>query len=250
MKKIYLLIFGLVLLITSCDQENPGALYEPEAPYVGFSTPVVSENVLSAEDNYSVSVQIVRSDLEGTATAEVSLEMNDNIEGVFELESNTATFEDGEGKAYVKIVPLVEASQLDPTITYVFNLTLTSENASSFYNTTTYKASFKYTTLGTATFTSTFFEDEWEVEVQKLEVGNLTLYKLKHLYEAGYDVTLITEGTEITVNAQKAWYHSSYGDIYVSGGGTIDGKVYNLLFDHHVPGVGSFGEYNETLTLP
>lgn len=250
MKNIYLILFALAFLISSCDQDNIGTLYEPDAPYVAFSSPVVSENILSAENNFAVDVQLVRSHLEDAATAEISLEMNEDIDGVFALESTTVTFEDGQGETIVKIVPLVEPSEIDPTKTYVFNLTITSDNASEFYNTTTYKASFRYTSIGTATFTSLFYEDEWEVEVQKLEVGNLTLYKLKHLYETGYDVTLVTEGSEITVNAQKAWYHPDYGDIYVSGSGTINGKVFNLLLDHHVPDLGSFGEYEETLTLP
>ena len=105
-----------------------GAIYEPGNVYVAFSSPVVPENILSAEGNFSVNVQIVRSVATMPTTAEVVLEMNDDIEGVFALESNTVTFGDGEEIAYVKIIPIVAPSFIDPTKSYVFNLTLIGDN--------------------------------------------------------------------------------------------------------------------------
>ncbi|MCA1759725.1 MAG: hypothetical protein LC658_08130, partial [Bacteroidales bacterium] len=149
MKHTYLILILFAMALFSCGQENMGTLYEPDAPYVAFSSPVVSGNVLSAENGFSVRVQLVRSDLSGAATATVSLEMNENIEGVFDLESNSVTFEDGKGIAYLKIVPQVEPGQIDPTKNYVFNLTLTGDNASGLYNKTSYRASFRYTSIGT-----------------------------------------------------------------------------------------------------
>ncbi len=250
MKNIFIIILGLAVALFSCDQENMGTLYEPESPYVSFSSSVVSGNVLSTENGFSVNVQLVRSDLSTAASAEVALEMNEDIEGVFDLESTTVSFEEGKGKAYVKIVPTVDPSSIDPTKTYVFNLTITSENASELYNTTTYKASFKYTPIGTGNFQSEFFETSWAVEIEKLEVGNKVLYKAKNLYETGYNITIVTEGENVTVNLQTAWYHGDYGDIYVAGSGTVSGKVITMVLDHHVPELGSFGEYTEVLTLP
>ena len=251
MKKIYLILFSLAIIFFSCDQENMGTLYEPEAPYVAFSSPVVSGNVLSAENDYTVSVQVVRSDLSGTATANVSLEMNENIEGVFDLESNAVTFEDGKSSAYLKIVPLVEPAQIDPTKNYVFNLTLTGDNASALYNKTSYRASFRYTPIGTGTFTSVFFDDLWTVDVEKLEVGSLTLYKAKGLYEAGYDITIVVEGENVTVEEQAAWfYDDDYGDVFVAGSGTASGKVLTMSLEHYIPGVGGWPPETEVLTLP
>lgn len=250
MKNIYLIIIGLALAMFSCDQENIGTIYDPGAPYVAFSTEVVAENILSAENNFSVNVQLVRSDLSGTETAEVQLEMNENVDGVFDLESTTVTFQDGEAEAYVKVVPIVDPSSIDPTKTYEFNLTITSNNASEFYNTTTYKASFKYTPIGTGNFVSAFFEAEWPVAIEKLEVGELVLYKAKDLYENGYDITLIVENGNVTVNSLPAWNSADYGVVWATGSGTITGKVLTLTIEHYVPGVGSWGEYTETLTLP
>jgi hypothetical protein len=251
MKHTYLILILFATALFSCDQENLGTLYEPEAPYVAFSSPVVSGNVLSAENDYSVNVQLVRSNLSGSATATVSLEMNEIIEGVFDLESTTVTFEDGKGTAYVKIVPQVEPGQIDPSKNYVFNLTITGDNASELYNTTSYRASFRYTPIGTGTFTSVFFDDEWSVNLEKLEVGNLTLYKAKGLYETGYDITIVAEGENVTVEEQAAWYYDDdYGVVFVSGSGTISGKVLTMSLEHYIPGVGGWPPETEVLTLP
>lgn len=250
MKHTYLILILFAMALFSCDQENMGTLYEPDVPYVAFSSPVVSGNVLSAENDFSVNVQLVRSNLSGPATATVSLEMNANIEGVFDLESTTVTFEDGKGTAYVKIVPQVEPGQIDPTKNYVFNLTLTGDNVSELYNKTSYRASFRYSPLGTGSLNSDAFGDEWPVEIEVLEVGNTTLYKVKGMYETGYDITIKAENGLVEVDAQAAWYHDDYGDVYVEGNGTQNGKVLTMLIDHHVPGLGSFGEFTEVLTLP
>jgi hypothetical protein len=250
MKKIVLIVF-LAISLFACDQENIGTLYEPEVPYVAFSSSIVPENILSADNNYSVTVQIVRSDLSTATTANVSLEMNDNIEGVFDLESSSVTFENGKGEAYIKIVPVVEAASIDPTKAYVFNLTLTGDNVSSLYNKTTYKASFQYTSIGAGTFNSMFFEDEWSVDIEKLEVGNLVLYKTKGLYEDGYDITIIVDGENVTVDGQPAWYYDDeYGEVYVSGSGTISGKVLTLSLTHYIPDVYAWDPATEVLTLP
>jgi hypothetical protein len=251
MKHTYLILILFSMTIFSCDQENLGTLYEPEAPYVAFSSPVVSGNVLSAENDYSVNVQLVRSDLSAATTASVELEMNENIEGVFDLESNTVTFEDGKGTAYLKIVPLVEPGQIDPTKNYVFNLTLTGDNASALYNQTSYRASFRYTPIGTGTFNSVFFGDEWPVDLEKLEVGNLTLYKAKGLYETGYDITIIVEGENVTVNDQAAWYYDDeYGEVFITGTGTMSGKTITMSLTHFIPDVFAWDPETEVLTLP
>jgi hypothetical protein len=251
MKNTFLILFALAVLITSCDQENIGTVYDPGAPYVAFSSPVVSNNILTSENNFSVNVQIVRSDLNTSTTAEVSLEMNDNIDGVFALENSTITFDEGKAEAYVNIIPVVGPSEIDPTKSYVFKLTITSDNASELYNTTTYKASFKYTPIGTGNFVSSFDESEWPVDIEKLEVGDITLYKAKGLYESGYDVTIIVEGNNVTINEQPAWfYDNDYGDVFIAGSGTANGKVLTMSIEHYIPDVGGWDPATEILTLP
>lgn len=251
MKNIFFIIVLLAIAFVSCDQENMGTIYEPEKPYVAFSTSVVPDNVLSAENNFSVRVQIVRSNIETATTAEVVLEMNNDIEGVFALENSSVTFEEGKGAAYVKIIPLVDPAQIDPTKSYTFKLTLTGDNVSEFYNETTYKASFQYTPIGTGTFNSAFFGEVWEVDIEKLEVGNITLYKARGLYESGYDITIVVEGNNVTIAEQPAWfYDSDYGDVLISGSGTAEGKVLTMSIEHYIPDVGGWDPETEVLTLP
>lgn len=251
MKRIIFIPFILALMLTSCDQENKGAIYMPDDPYVAFASSVVPDNVLSVDNGFSVSCVLVRSDLNGSTTANVELEMNADIDGVFALENNTVSFENGNGTAYAKIIPLVSPDQLDPTKTYVFKLTITSGNASELFNTATYKAGFQFEYVGTADFNSEFYEISWPVEVYKLAVGSKTLYKLKELYDVGTDVTVTVEGSTITVADQVAWYYDDeYGDVYVRGSGTISGKIFTMLLTHYIPDVYAWDPATEVLTLP
>ncbi len=256
MKKLFIILCASIFAIISCEQENVSTIYEPGSPYVAFSSPVVSENILSAENGFSINVQVVRSELSAPATATISLEMNENIEGVFALESNTVTFAEGEGTAYVKIIPVVEPSLIDPTKTFTFHLTLNGENVSKLYATTLYKASFEYTPIGSGIFTSLFFGEgtvpaEWPVDVEKLEVGNLILYKLKGLYETGYDITLIAEGENVVVKDQPAWnYDAEYGDVYITGNGSINGKKITMEITHYIPDIFAWDSKTEIFTLP
>lgn len=254
MKNIISTIFVLAVVFVSCDQDNIGTVYEPEKSYVAFSSPVVAENALSADNNFSVNVQIVRSDLNEATTAEVELEMNGDIEGVFALQSGTVTFNAGEGKAYAKIVPLVAPTEIDPTKSFKFELTLTGENVSDLYNTTTYTASVKldYANVGAGNFVSQFFEDEWPVDLLKADLGNnVMLYKAKDLYGEGYDVVLVVNGSNVTVSEQPAWYYDDeYGEVYVTGEGTISGKEITLSLTHFIPDVYEWDPATEVLTLP
>jgi len=254
MKSIISTIFVLAVVLVSCDQDNIGTVYEPEKSYVAFSSPVVAENALSAENNFSVSVQIARSDLNETTTATVELEMNDDIEGVFALQSGTVTFNAGEGKAYAKIVPLVAPAEIDPTKSFKFELSLTGDNVSDLYNTTTYTANVKldYANVGSGNFVSQFFEDEWAVELLKADLGNnVTLYKAKNLYGEGYDIVMVVNGSNVTVSEQPAWYYDDeYGEVYVTGEGTINGKEMTLTLTHFIPDVYEWDAATEVLTLP
>jgi hypothetical protein len=183
-------------------------------------------------------------------TANVSLEMNSNIQGVFGLENTTVTFAEGVGAANIKVVPKVAPALIDPTKTYVFKLSLTGSNVSPLYNKTTYKASFQYTPIGTGSFSSEAFEADWAVDLEKLVVGDLTLYKAIDLYEVGYNVTIKVQGGAVTVPPQPAWISSKYGDVYITGTGTINGKKLTMVIEHYVPNLGSYGDFNEVLTLP
>lgn len=252
MKKIYLILTALVLVLASCDQDNIGTIYEPDGPYVAFSSSVVVDNFLTADNNYSVNVQVVRSDASSSATVGIELEITDDIHGLFELETNSITFNEGESIAYAKVITLVPPTSLSPGVSYDLTLTLTGDNISELYGQTTYKTSLKvdFASIGTGTFNSNFFGDSWGVEILKAELGSITLYKAIELYDVGYDMIIIVEGTNVTVNPQPAWYSDDYGDVYAQGSGTIDGKVLTLQMEHFVPDLGGWDPETEVLTLP
>ncbi len=254
MKKIFLVIIILTVAFVSCDQDNMGTIYEPESTYVAFRSSVVPENILSAENNFSVSVQVVRSSAMASTTAEVTLEMNDDIEGVFALESNTVTFEEGEEIAYAKIVPVVEPALIDPTKVYTFKLVLTGDNVSELFGTTTYVAFFdiEYVEAGTGDFVSESFENQWSVDILKAELSeNVSIYKAKGLYEDGYDIIIVVNGDNVTIADQPAWYYDDeYGEVYVSGTGTVTGNELTLSITHYIPDVYEWEPATEILTLP
>lgn len=262
MKKIYCFLIVLALAFVSCDQENIGTIYEPDGPYVAFSSPIVPENILTEDNNFSVNVQIVRSNLDLPTTAQVVLEMNDDIEGVFDLENNSVTFEDGKGTANIKIVPVVDPSIIDVTKTYEFNLTLVGANVSELFNETTYKASFPLTfvSIGTGTFSSEFFGSDWTVEVQKAEEADV--YKILDCYEEGFDIIFsVDENNNIRYSTQQIGYEDpDYGSVSLAmpDADEPDSYYYSepyqkgnsfYLLGRMIVDAGSFGHWYEVLTL-
>ena len=260
MKHTYLILILFAVSLFSCDQENMGTLYEPDAPYVAFSAPVVSGNVLSAEKDYSVNVQLVRSDLTAATTASVELEMNEDIEGVFDLESSSVTFDEGKGIAYANIVPVINPSFIDVTKTYEFSLTLVGDNASDFYNKTTYRASFSLTfkPYGTGIFSSEFLENEWNVEVEKAEEAEV--YRILNCYAEGYNITFSVDNeNNIRYSTQQTGYEDEdYGMVslampdpegsYYYSEPYREGNSYFLL-GRMIVDAGSFGHWYEVLTI-
>ena len=260
MKLTYLILILFAVSLFSCDQENMGTLYEPNGPYVAFSAPVVSGNVLSAENDYSVNVQVVRSDLSAATTTSVELEMNEDIEGVFDLESSSVTFDEGKGIAYANIVPVINPSFIDVTKTYEFSLTLVGDNASDFYNKTTYRASFSLTfkPYGTGIFSSEFLENEWNVEVEKAEEAEV--YRILNCYAEGYNITFSVDNeNNIRYSTQQTGYEDEdYGMVslampdpegsYYYSEPYREGNSYFLL-GRMIVDAGSFGHWYEVLTI-
>lgn len=96
-------------------------------------------------------------------------------------------------------------------------------------------------------FESVFFEDSWPVEVEM--VPDINYYNVREMYDTGYDIRLQVSNTSVTIASQPAWYNPNYGDVYIQGSGTFDGKVFTLKIQHSVPGVGSWAATTEVLTL-
>ncbi|MBR6947043.1 MAG: hypothetical protein IKH53_03725, partial [Muribaculaceae bacterium] len=86
-------ILGLALVaasLTSCDQDNIGAIYEPKVANVSF---IVAEQSATTEaESLTVPVAIGRAITNGSYTANVTI--SDATDGVT-LKSNQVTFNDG-----------------------------------------------------------------------------------------------------------------------------------------------------------
>ena len=111
-------ILGLALVaagLTSCDQDNVGAIYEPTAANISFITD--AQSALTQESNLTVPVAIGRATTNGTYTANVT--MTDASEGIT-LKSQQVTFADGEGMAYA----ILEFANMEKGVEYTCNLTL------------------------------------------------------------------------------------------------------------------------------
>ena len=137
---------------------------------------------------------------------------------------------------------------------YKFTLNLTDENVSELYNTTTYTALFniEYSPAGTGEFNSEFFGDVWPVELLKADLGNdLIVYKAIDLYDYGYDIVIVVSGGNVSLADQAAWYYDDeYGEVFISGSGTISGNVITLSLTHYIPDVYAWDPATEILTLP
>ena len=113
-------ILGLALVaagLTSCDQDNIGAIYEPKAANISFLA--AEQNTLTQEETLTVPVAIGRATTNGTYTANVT--MTDASEGV-SLKSQQVTFADGEGMAYA----IVEFTNMQKGIEYSCSLELSA----------------------------------------------------------------------------------------------------------------------------
>jgi len=255
MKKILFPILLLMIVLISCDQDNEGPLFDTKGiDYVAVGvTAIEAPYALNNENGYSIMFPIHRSDKSKSGTvANLSLEGSD----LFELESSTLTFEEGSGLVYAKVITL-DNSALDPAMIYSFTLTVTGDNASLLYNTAEFSAQLELSlsSLGTGAFTSTFFEDNWGVEV--LKADGLEIYKVMGLYEEGSDILIIENAATGTVSIpdQKAWYHSAGYQVYVKGTGSVsvngDGKkVYSMDLEHFIPDVINWGAWPEVLVFP
>ncbi len=76
---------------------------------------------------------------------------------------------------------------------------------------------------------------------------------LPDLYIEGAPITFVIDWNtnKITVAAQIAWVHSTYGKVDVQGSGTYDPteKVAKMTLTHYCS-LGSFGNYEEDFYFP
>ncbi len=257
-------ILGLALVaagLTSCDQDNIGAIYEPTVANVSFIS--ASQSALTQESNLTVPVAIGRATTNGTYTANVT--MTDASEGIT-LKSQQVTFADGEGMAYA----VLEFANMEKGVEYTCNLTLSDADKSTAnkdfgeqVSTTAVSVmcDYNWINMGNGFYSSPeWWEEEFDVPIRHAEGTNI--YRMMGLFQSGYNIDFtINDDNTVTVPGQPSWVHSSYGAVWLVGDAndTADGyagtydpatKKVTFILYHYVPGVGGFGTFVDTLTMP
>lgn len=201
-------ILGLAIVavgLTSCDQENVGAIYEPEVENVTFMS--AKQNILTGKESIEVPVAISRAKTNGEYTANVSLA--DNVEGV-SLKSQNVTFANGEGIAYATVV----ITGMEPGNEYAATVKLSDKDAAT-ANTTygrqitsttiTVKREFVWNQVGTCFVVDGWYTGMYAAEdVPVMHADGTNLYRLSQpLYYVYKDVDptqTCTADLEFTLN--------------------------------------------------
>jgi|GEM_PF-1223048 len=263
-KSATLIMFAAAALLTSCDQENEGAIYEPTFQNVSFVTS--GQSLQTSESTLTVPVELSRAITNGTYTA--NLVFDDGGSGAT-LSSNSVTFGNGEGMA----TAYVNFSNLTPGDTYTVTLQLDDATAATAdtitksqvatKTTVTVSCQYTWTAVATGTYTyAQFFEgDDSGLTLYQAD-QNSKVYKITNWgYGVDFQFSFNDDGT-ITVADQPIGYvHSSYGAVYVCDlvdyvGGTSYGysffdsanNIYYFAVVYYVS-AGVFGYGYETFTI-
>lgn len=229
-------ILGLALVavgLTSCDQDNIGAIYEPTVANISFITG--EQSTLTDQTSIEVPVAISRATTNGTYTATVTL--SDADEGV-SLKSNQVTFADGEGLAYATVVVtgMNQGNEYSGTLTLsdADKNTANTEFGSQITSTIVkVMCDYNWISAGTCTFTDYTWEDGYVAEnVPVINGEGSNVYRivspLAYVYDASYaDGRGDTSDWEFTLNPD--------GSINVAEGASLNYWGYYMYFTSSYP---------------
>lgn len=251
MKKILFSNIVLALLFITISCENEQTIY-PLTDKAEASFPSTILNLeMVADDGNKIVVEMWRGNTKGAASVPVTI--TNNTGGVFTPEKQQFDFADGESVAYLTFsYPSIANFGGEK---YQIILEIVGDVASpSAVKKMTVSAQRKltYKSLGTGTFSSEFFEEEWPQEVLKAEEGDF--YRLPNCYVNGTTMEFSIQDGKINFAKQATGYvHSSYGmvswDPRYLDYCEINGKTFTLV-PAFVVSAGNFGGYNEILELP
>ncbi|MCG8582321.1 MAG: hypothetical protein MI866_20525 [Bacteroidales bacterium] len=260
MKKLLYAFMICLVGLSACDQDNVQTKFDTGGvDYVAVGVTAVDEPYkLNADNSYTISFPIHRSlkDVSGTIANLVLVSSDDS--GLFELENESLTFEDGNAVAYAKIAA-TNPSAIDPATIYSFELMVIGTNASPLYHTAEFNGQLEldFETVGSGSFESTW--DEVTRPVNLYKAVGLDIYKAEALYEEGYDVLIIADEGAATVSIpeQKGWFQTDVQlPARIAGSGTIstngDGKkVFTMRIEHYLPEYDhTWEEWDEIITFP
>ena len=254
-------IISCLLLISfySCDKDNEGPIYTPEASEASFNFATAT---LEIEDiNEPIAVEITRGGSDAGALT-VPVVITDES-GFFSV--SDAVFADGEKRAKVYIKGNADV-QVGPKYTVKIGIAEGYKSAGSVNAMTlTITRAYTWESIGECQFKdSEFFESSWKAEI--LKADGFERYRIVNAYlkadptisfETGYNVEFsISESGAVTSFATQniGWeYSASYGYVHVQLlKGQKTGKEIVLTVKYTLPKAGlSFeGEYKETIVLP
>jgi len=243
--------YGFRLALSELTGDNISFMKEEQQTLVTQSTAIIP-------------VALSRGNALGSYTARVTLgePRIDNVS----LQNQWVTFANGERIAYVNVI----FSDMEVGNTYDCTLNLSETDASTCnpeYGQqilTTHigvTCDYNWIHLGDGFYSSPeWWEEEFYVPIQHAEGTNV--YCMIGLFQSGYDINFTIESdNRVYVSSQPSWYHSTYGNIYLVGdaNNTTDGyagtynpatKKVTFILYHYVPGVGGFGTFVDTLTMP
>lgn len=248
-----------ITLFASCDTDNEATVYSPTGVNISFMDKTVSS--ITNDASIDIVVNLSRFGSSGEYTAHYTLSSDDK--GIFtDANNGAAVYANGQ-----TITPVtIKAANMEKGVTYTATLTLSDADAAT-ADTIVGKPvkkvvveitrDYDWKDLGELTNLSGF-NDGTEVKVHVYESASssgLKVYKFADLFAKGYDVLVKAtdaDATQFTVDNQVGWrYNSQYGDVYVKGSGTREGKQLTLSVEHVLPSIPySFGVYNEVITLP
>ena len=244
-------------LLTSCDQDNEGPVYEGTTMGVTFS--INAQSVSFPSTGYEgFDVEVIRAVSDEAATVPLSASMSDGSAVPSEIQvPSSVNFEAGEFTAAIHVT----VGDITPGENYRLVLTLGEETApvdAVLQKTITIYRDYTYSSIGTGTYTTTFFALEdgspqsFPVEVMQAD-QNPSLYKAIAVYEKGYDIVFQVgaDGRTVSVARQAACSDiNGYGTAYVAGNGTLENGVITVTLEFSVS-AGSFTPPAiETLQLP
>ncbi len=262
-------IFGLALMagfvLTSCDTDNEGAIYNPSWQNISFEMAKPAQ-LLTQESSLTVPVRLIRSNTTEAYTAHYT--MSSEAEGIFtDGNGGQVSFDKGQSEAVVTLT----ANNMEKGNLYQAVLQLSDADV-ALADTTTKSAvkvttisvmcDYNWTALGKGFYSSPeWWEDEYNVDILQAEGASPKLYKILGLFQKGYDIKFtINDNNEVYVPQQASWVHNSYGTVYLWGYANEDSSSFAGMYDPntkqasltmvHFVDAGSFGAYTDTLTMP
>ena len=195
--------------LTSCDQDNIGAIYEPTVANVSFIS--AEQSTTTEAESLTVPVAISRAMTNGTYTANVTI--SDATDGVT-LKSNQVTFNDGEGMAYA----IVEIANMQKGTNYSCKLSLSDadkQTANTEFGeqvtTTTINVmcDYNWINMGNGFYSSPeWWEEEFYVPVYHAEGTNI--YRMMGQYEESIDPYEYA----LSIDPEDLWTNMHLADIY------------------------------------